>query len=443
MFPLSKKGLNCEKKNKKKICVACNEDGFGPSAFAYYLVHAIIKEWEKNEYNFELEIPVLNTSAYHFNESIYSRFQHIVHPSSLKHDSLIKLEKPNGEVAVRETLKILKNYKKAGKKYLDEVRDYLSDADIAIDIGVPLFVHSAKELGVKHRITLFDHSWAVTLRLICAKRWEHIYKLNPIPTDYEREDAEKIAGYIEEDERCATEVYLFDSYITPNEFLDHWEKIATPTILKGVLGCKSNPKVAKDILNGLLKELRQPTVPDDKKLVLISPGGTPVWSSLLPHMIGQFVSSKITREYIPVLSNPKTADDKMIDFLKEKMRKSDKIRWFEFVKGNTQQIIMPAFDLIVTRAGGGTVNDALAAERCFICVEEPQVQVVLIEQECVKLGLIPDLPETRIDKFKRNPIGCIDSFFDFFSNKNNGFHCKFGIKAGVERELARDILRRL
>lgn len=431
------------KQKKKKICVACNEDGFGPSAFAYYLIRAIVDEWEENKYNFDLEIPVLNNSAFNFNESIYSSFRYIVRPVKLKRDSLIKLVKLNGEVAVKETLKKLMDYENVRNEYSGEVRDNLSDSDIAIDIGVPLFVRSAKELGVKHRITLFDHSWAKTLRLICEKGREDMYKLNPKPTASDRSDAERIASQIEEDEKCATEVYLFDSYITPNEFLEHWRKFTVPTVLKGVLGSKGDPKDAKNILNGLLKELGQQTVPDGKKLVLISPGGTPVWSNLLPDMINQFVSSKKTREYIPILSNPITADDKMAYSLKSKMKKSDRIRWFEFVKGNTQQIIMPAFDLVVTRAGGGTVNDALAAERCFICVEEPQVQVVLIERECIKRGLIPFLPETRIDKFKENPVECIDSFFDFFNNKSDGFHCKVDIKAGVERELARDILNRL
>ena len=53
---------------KKRICVSCNEDGFGPSAFAYYLVRAIVQEWteKRQKTASDLKIVVLNNHAHDF-----------------------------------------------------------------------------------------------------------------------------------------------------------------------------------------------------------------------------------------------------------------------------------------------------------------------------------------------------------------------------------------
>ena len=66
---------------KRRICIACNEDGFGPSAFGYYLVRGIVGRWREGRksgrYRFGLELTVLNNSAYGFNKSIYGGFPEI------------------------------------------------------------------------------------------------------------------------------------------------------------------------------------------------------------------------------------------------------------------------------------------------------------------------------------------------------------------------------
>ena len=400
----------------KKICIASNEDGFGPSAFAYYLVRAIVDEWrdKKREFSFDLTITVFNNSAFEFNRSIYSGLHDVVFPFQLNRDSLIKLEKSNGEVAVTETLRKLLDYDAVKEDYLNEISPYLYDADVAIDIGVPLFIASAARLDVQNRITLFDHSWAKTLRLISSKEWRGLYQYNRKPTDLDYKVADVIASQIEEDEKQTGEVYIFEPYITPQPFRDHWKRLIEPTklhLLQGVLGGKNSQQDARARLNSMFRDLGQKPVPEDQSLVLISPGGTPIWEDLLIKMIDRFTSDTETRRYLPVLSNFTANSKETTEALKAQMRQSDKIRWFEYIKGSTQQIIMSAFDLIVTRAGGGTVNDALASNTPFVCVEEPQVQVILIERECLKRGMIPDIPETRLVNFKKDPVRCIDSFF--------------------------------
>jgi hypothetical protein len=92
--------------------------------------------------------------------------------------------------------------------------------------------------------------------------------------------------------------------------------------------------------------------------------------------------------------------------LKAQLDHSDRIRYYGPVRGTTQQPMMPAFDRIITRAGGGTVNDALAAGVRMAFVEEPQVQIKLIERECARLGI--SRPAATLTAFQRHAWECID-----------------------------------
>ena len=297
----------------KHICVACNEDGFGPSAFAYYVVRAIVEKWREEvkngDCNFELKIWVLNKSAYDFNGALYLNFTEVC-PKPL--DCFVKLIKVKGEVYVRKTLDYLDRYDKEKKRYVGEVQPYLENCDMAIDIGVPLFVWSAKERKEKeiaHRITLFDHSWARTLKGICSNDVDYDY--NPKPNSQDRQKADELAAKIANDERHATEVFLFQHYITPPEFLEHWQKLqklkkkSAPgfklNLLPGVLGSHNEDDSLK-ILNQMFGRLKQEPVLKGAELVLISPGGTPVWDDLLPKMIDQYIDRK-SSNYILVFSN--------------------------------------------------------------------------------------------------------------------------------------------
>ena len=215
----------------KKICFACNEDGFGPSAFAYYVVCAIIETWRASHDKDRLEIWILNASASAFNQALYARFPE-VHLARV--DSLIRLEKVHGEVSVKPTLERLSQYAQYRTAYNQAIQAYLQGCYRAIDIGVPLFARSAKQAGVP-ALTFFDHSWAATVRGICSEEVRYYY--NPSPTLEDRVVAQQLAAEIESDEACSREVFLFDRYMTPPEFRRHWEGLGfTPQILPGVLG---------------------------------------------------------------------------------------------------------------------------------------------------------------------------------------------------------------
>ena len=429
---------------KRYLCIACNEDGYGPSAFAYYLVKAIAGLWEnKYKSKYKLTIFVINNFAFDFNKTIYDSPGSIVCPVQLAEDSLIGLEKRNGEVHIKKTLTRLKQYRTHRQEYLNGIQPYLKNCNVAIDIGVPLFVRSARMLQVPHRITLFDHSWTETLRMICSKTNIKLYRYNNPPNKNDRKLAEEIAAFIEEDEACASEVWLFDRYITPDVFWNHWNRLMSPNKLKnleGVLGSRNDPKKAWEILNKHLIDLGQKSVPDpfikgNPKLVLISPGGTPVWAELISKWIDDLIRNP-SLDYIPVFSNPVAVNKKQTLYIKNKMRQSGYVRWFEFIKGSTQQIILPAFDLIVTRAGGGTVNDALAAGVPFACIEEAQVQVKQIEEACFKNGLISE-KGIKLSHFQEDPVRHMDRFF---KNRHTCIDAIHQIKTGAEKKLAEKIL---
>ena len=125
----------------KKICFACNEDGFGPSALAYYVVRAIIETWRASHDKDQLEIWILNASASAFNQALYAGFPE-VHLACV--DSLIRLEKMDGEVSVKQTLEKLSQYAQSRTGYSHAIQAYLEGCHLAVDIGVPLFARSAK-----------------------------------------------------------------------------------------------------------------------------------------------------------------------------------------------------------------------------------------------------------------------------------------------------------
>lgn len=388
--------------SETRICVACNEDGFGPSAFAYYVIRNLIDSWTRTG-DAGLSVTVLNRSAVTFNRKIYEGRPVQVEPL----DSLVRLLKPNGEVHVPQTLDLLRPYAPTRASYANAVRQMLEGCAVAIDIGVPLFMHAAAQFGVPHRLTVFDHSWAATLRLITSDEWRDVYRENPKPGPAERSLAERIAAHIEEDEALATDVFLFENYITPGEFVSHWKSLGfAPRILRGVLGTRVSQDDARAKLDSTLAEYgKQRPAPQDRLLVLVSPGGTPVWDTQLPKLLEQVLDAP-KHSYVLILSKDLGPFlDGRAD-LKARIENSDRIRYYGPVSGVTQQAILPAFRRIVTRAGGGTVNDALAAGVEVVFVEEPQVQIKLIERECAWLGLSG--PPATLEEFRKDPKRCID-----------------------------------
>ena len=158
-----------------KICIAANEDGFGPSAFAYYLIQALLEAWQREGRNSRLQVLLLNQRAYALNQALHARHTQV---RLIRLDSYIRLERREGEVCVPQTLRALKDYVQHRERYYQEANRYLRGCALSIDIGVPLLARAAHRLGVPN-VTVFDHSWARTLRGVVREKRSIVVSLRP------------------------------------------------------------------------------------------------------------------------------------------------------------------------------------------------------------------------------------------------------------------------
>lgn len=449
-----------------KICLACNEDGFGPSAFGFYILKALLAELATRGADpLSMDVTALNNSARNFNAAVYSRPLSgviVKYPAAAGADSLIRLEKNYGEVHVAKTLASLSRYEVARTAYAEKVASFLEGADLAVDIGVPLFVRAAAMARVPRRVTVFDHAWSETLRLAAAPPGTgDVYKRNPPPAGHDREQARKIAALIGEDEALATSAHLFPRCIAPDEFRRHWKRLSEIarrrnaseggplelTVHNAAMACSDDIRSgaaqgrARRTLNEMLEEEGQKGVDfDDPRrpgLALLSPGGTPVWEERMSDIVQAFLKTN-RPGFIPVVSNIKARDqagNDIADDLKQMIRErgQGKIAYIGFVKGNTQQAVMPAFDLVVTRAGGGTVNDCLAAGVPMAFIGEPQVQVMLIEKACREDGLVPG-PAVELADFASDPVSVMS---EMYTGRDRCLSAIGRVDIGMEREIAR------
>jgi hypothetical protein len=84
---------------------------------------------------------------------------------------------------------------------------------------------------------------------------------------------------------------------------------------------------------------------------------------------------------------------------------SERLRFLGDVADSTYQEIFPGVDLIVSRAGGGTTNDAIACRTPVCFVEEPgHWQVEAIRKNMERAGLARTI---RLEEFKINPVAII------------------------------------
>jgi UDP-N-acetylglucosamine:LPS N-acetylglucosamine transferase len=83
-----------------------------------------------------------------------------------------------------------------------------------------------------------------------------------------------------------------------------------------------------------------------------------------------------------------------------KWHRCNKITFIDTLEGETHHVLFAAFDLVLTRAGGGTVNNAIAFRVPLILVEEPGMwQVEQIRRSCVRMGIAE---EVSLDNFMQN-----------------------------------------
>jgi hypothetical protein len=110
------------------------------------------------------------------------------------------------------------------------------------------------------------------------------------------------------------------------------------------------------------------------------------------------------------------------------------------IDGATVQGLLPGIDLVITRAGGGIVNDAIACRVPFICVEEPNhLQVEMIRQNCEDGSLTRTI---RIGEFRERAIWeLIEKELGDVAGNTAILETMQGIRNGMEEAVAAAIIQ--
>ncbi len=523
-----------KKCGKCSILVVPNEDGLGPSTFAFYLVRELIKQWEtlKSKPENELTvsqrkfrdkcdgvIPDLQIVFRNCKKANYLRNLFKDGPKSgtvsvevEEIDNIIRLGKRRGELGFENTLDNLLSYPRLSKIY--QKLSFPEGCLGVIDIGVPQVVAAAKNRGIP-AVTLFDHAW--------GKSIQEIFKVFAETERYAEgvtKPSEAVSKAIElvcQHEAMTDIVFLFPTYIAPEEYHKHWRELGvTINELGGVLG--GEPYVIDSIRNDRLgseekwKEVREntknrfgealkkslkdqdftediirtlsPNLSSDAVLdwsdeirraidaskekyleetvgniiegkadaaflravaklellkfkeqfpvVYVSGGGTPVWEELMEKVIKGAIEleEKGHLKFGLVIASANSPDKKkwkelgiedivnndvhiQMDTPIFRGKPSKFIRFVRDIFGGTHQEIFYGTDLIVTRAGGGTANDAIATRTPLVCIEEPgHWQVEAIRKSLVREGFARTVT---LESFRNNPLRVIEH--ELFDNR--------------------------
>lgn len=362
-------------KTALRILAMPNEDGFGPSALLSYVVKELLAQRPGSH------VTIWNRSRAGYNRSLYRDLIAAGHVNVEPVCNLIQLDKNpvTGEVSIPGTLALIGDYRTASNRYAAGARS--DDFDLVVEFGVPAAARWAAKRSLPC-VSIFDHAWGRTLEMILADA--HV----PV-TPRQRTQWRNLVAAVHRDESFTRELFLFPQFISPPLFRAHWRSIAPHAVvhqISGVLGGTPswNERQARKHL-GLCAPGR---------VVMIQGGDTPVWDALLQQLVPAFLDASDELEarrlnvvfYIPRRVADRGAIARLAD--PAVARRCPRVRAFAPVPGGTTQELFPFVDLLVTRAGGGTVNDAIACRTPFVCVRErSQSQVEATLAACVRRGL--------------------------------------------------------
>jgi hypothetical protein len=370
----------------KKIAFVPNDDGYGPSSLGFYIAKSFLEQG--------YSLIIRNKSAQDLNKNFY---EDEINQSKVSLDPTfggIKLKKTSEGIDFLGSFQNIVNYSKNSREYI-----LPKDVDFVVDIGTPAGVRAAKKQR-KPAFTVFDHSWGQTYQMLLDEFWKSAvkalglkYQEKKILQDLlNRSKLKKAMERIKEDETQTRKVFLFPYYITPKCYYQYWKSLGVEIIkIGGVLG---KPKVTR----GKARKRMGIGDNDPEKIVYILGGGTSVWDAKLPQMISQLRGKKLKCNVVIF--------DRGIKEPGKYERLTNNLFKIGPVKGETIQGILPGVDLVITRAGGGIVNDAIACRVPFVCVEEPgHVQVEMIRKNCMGKTEKDRLTRTiLIDDFRTKPI---------------------------------------
>ncbi|MFZ2642968.1 MAG: hypothetical protein WA117_18380 [Verrucomicrobiia bacterium] len=409
-----------------RILAVPNEDGFGPSALLSYVVKELLAQRPGSH------VTIWNRSRAGYNRSLYRDLITANRVNVEPVCNLIQLDKnpATGTVSIPGTLALIGDYRATSNRYAAGARS--GDFDLVVEFGVP----AAARWAAKRRlpcVSIFDHAWGQTLEMILADTHAPV-------TPRQRTQWRNLVAAVRRDESFTRRLFLFPQFISPPLFRAHWRSVAPRAVVKqlsGVLGGTAswNERQARKHLG-----LSAPG-----RIVMFQGGDTPAWDALLQRLVPAFLDASAELEarrlnvvfYIPRriadrgaiarLANPAVA------------RRCPRVRAFAPVPGGTTQELFPFVDLLVTRAGGGTVNDAIACRTPFVCVREcSQSQVEATLMACVRRGLTRVVDSAALEA---DPLGTIFSEADRARDKRKMVAAMRKIPNHAGKKLAREILR--
>jgi len=351
--------------------VVPSEDGFGPSALISY----VIKELQAREPGWHFT--VWNESRHRYNQGLYRESIANGTTNILAVWNIIQLAKEKGNVSIPLTTRRIGDYRWMSSHYPFEPPD--TKFDLVLEFGVPAAAKWAAKQGIP-AVGIFDHSWSKTLRMILEEE-DRQYPGIARPSDSYRTGWHKLTADVEKDERLTQKLYMFPDFIAPAVFYEHWKRIIGAPCVKrfqSVLGGTSEPAEAQmQAYESLQKGCRTfaadgntvPLTPHDlerlkkEKIILVQGGDTPAWDEILLNLLPTLAAQekKLEEAQLNILVYlPQRLTDQLPDL--EGLAGKQRILKLNPVPGETIQGLLPAVDFLVTRAGGGTVNDAVAKE---------------------------------------------------------------------------------
>jgi hypothetical protein len=409
-----------------RILAVPNEDGFGPSALLSYVVKELLAQHPDSH------ATIWNRARANYNRSLYRDLIAAGRVNVEPVNNLIQLAKDTstGIVSIAGTLALIGDYHAASNHYASDARP--GSFDLVLEFGVPAVARWA----VKHKlpcIGIGDHAWGRTLEMVCDDAVELL-------TARQRAQWRKLVTAIRRDEAFTRKLFLFPEFISPPLFRAHWRSVVSRAVvrrLSGVLGGATswNDRQAREYF-GLTKPGR---------IVMIQGGDTPAWDALLQRLVPTFLDASAELEarrlnvafYIPRRLAGRKAIARLSD--PSVARRCPRVRAFAPVPGGTTQKMFPFADLLVTRAGGGTVNDAVACRTPFVCVREhSQSQVEATLAACVRRGLTRVVDNTALEA---DPLRAILAELDRVRDNRKLVAAMREIPNHEEKRLARETLR--
>lgn len=359
--------------NTLRVYVSVGDDGGGPFSLARGVVNGLIAMSKSNGFEPEFIVegwtgpPARPGREKGLLEHIRSRRCHV---TFINRDPLLFIErdkKTNWIDPEATKNNILKNFPKRFEYYLAQ-KTSIGDVQIVIAVCDPCALQKARE-HKKPAICVTDHTWDVTFKKIL----EQVSML----------DAETLVVlyFIGSLYAQADILYMWPEPITPPDFFEEAQELGIE--VKRLEGVFESPQFQK---NYVLEQMRIRPENKNLPLVCLSGGRLGPLGEIFEKIFDEY-SQNLPEDYIVVI-NSRVRDTNGPVFQPGK----EKVGSFNFEEmALIHQCV--AYDLLITRGGGGSMNGAIAARCPIVNITEPlHPQVNAISQCARKMGIARLIP---------------------------------------------------